>query len=252
MNHIEYQKEGAIAQIIFNRPEVRNAINEEMLRNFHATLKSVADDAAIKIVIIKGAGKAFSAGIDLKSTNADMFRDQSSGGFMDIGLEIRDMIRQMPKVVIGQVHGYCFTGALELMLFFDLVFCDEETQFADTHAKWSIVPRWGMSQNLARRVGLLKAKELTFRAMRVGGEEAAQIGLVNRAFKSEELGDRVMEIAHEMSENSFPAIVKIKRLYDDGWDTTLAEGMKIEYTTDTHLENTDDEIGQFESKKFSS
>ena len=251
MKLIRLQKEGAVAQVIFNRPDVLNAINEEMLQDFHDQLVALADDREVKVIVVKGTGRAFSAGIDLKSTTAAMFQDQDEGSFMALGLTIRDLIREMPKVVIGQVHGYCFTGALELAMFFDLLFCDENTQFGDTHAKWSIIPRWGMSQNLARRVGILKAKELTFRAMRINGIEAARIGLVNTAFSADNLEQEVQTIANEISANSFEAIIKIKRLYDDGWHTTLAEGLRIELETDTSLTATDDQIDQFESKKFS-
>lgn len=248
MNFIKLHKEAPVATIVFNRPDVLNAINEGMIQGFYNALKDLSEDTSIKVIIVKGEGRAFSAGIDLKSATAEMFQSQDEGSFMELGLTIRDLIREMPKVVIGQVHGYCFTGALELAMFFDLLFCDEETQFGDTHAKWSIIPRWGMSQNLARRVGILKAKELTFRAMRVKGTEAARIGLVNTAFAPEQLNDEVQAIAQEIASNSFEAIVKIKRLYDDGWHTTLAEGLLIEYGTDTTLTATDDQINSFRVK----
>ena len=187
---IEYHKDGAIARIRFNRPDSLNAYNEAMLVGFRDALKDARDDHDIRVVIVSGNGRAFSAGVDLKTTKPEDF--QSGSPFMDVGYEVGDLILQMPKATIAQVHGYCFTGALELMLFFDMAFCADTTQFGDTHAKWGIMPRWGMTQRLSRRVGLAKAKELTFRAYRVKGPEAERIGLVNRSFPDDQLEDELL------------------------------------------------------------
>jgi len=182
---IKSETEGYVAKLKLNRPDALNAINEMMMQELESEVARIAKDETIKIVILSGEGRAFSAGVDLKTTSADGF--QADGPFMTLGGKVSQMILDMPQVTIAQVHGYCFTGALELAMFFDLCYCTTNTQFGDTHAKWSVMPRWGMSQRLARRVGLLKAKELTFRAMRVRGVEAERIGLVNRAFEPEEL-----------------------------------------------------------------
>ncbi|MEM6317231.1 MAG: enoyl-CoA hydratase/isomerase family protein [Bacteroidota bacterium] len=248
METLLYRKDGEIARIIMNRPDRLNAYNSVMLREMKTLLEEITADDSIKVVILSGAGRAFSAGVDLKVTDAEGFQKESF--FMEVGDKVMSLFVNMPKVTIAQVHGYCFTGALEMMLFTDLVFCTEDTQFGDTHAKWSLIPRWGMSQRLSRRVGLVKAKELTFRAMRINGVEAERIGLVNRAFKAEELEAEVNKIVAEITGNSFEAIKAIKKLYDDGYATTLKEGLAIEMAADTKLSNTDEQLGQFAQKKF--
>lgn len=243
MDNIIFDRNGAVAQITLNRPDALNALNEPMMQELKTALETVRSDDQIKVLLMKGAGRAFSAGVDIKTTGADGF--QQGGSFMDVGLQVGNLITTMPKVTIAQVHGYCFTGALELMLFFDMAFCTEETQFGDTHAKWSIMPRWGMTQRLARRVGLAKAKELTFRAMRVKGVEAERIGLVNRAFPAALLNGEVNKIIAEIEENSFEAIVAIKKLYDAGYGTTLNHGLMLEANTQVRLSNTNDMLNQF-------
>lgn len=248
MSTILYEKTGSIATIILNRPDSLNAYNEEMMEELKAALIKAKEDIDIKVIITKGAGRAFSAGVDLKTTNTEDF--QKGARFMDLGHEVGALIDTMPKVTIAQVHGYCFTGALELMLFFDLGFCTDSTQFGDTHAKWGIIPRWGMTQRLARRVGLAKAKELTFRACRVKGPEAERIGLVNRSFPAETFEEDVNNIAYEVIQNSHEAIIKIKRLYDEGYRTTFAEGLQIEFDADTEIGDTSENLSQFEQKKF--
>lgn len=245
MENIIYQKDGAIARIVFNRPNSLNAFTEPMLRELKSALLEIEADEQIKVVIVSGTGRAFSAGVDIKSTSSEGFGDTSS--FMNIGMEVGDLLVNFSKVTIAQVHGYCFTGALEMMLFFDMAFCTEDTQFGDTHAKWAIMPRWGMTQRLARRVGLNKAKELTFRAMRVKGVEAERIGLVNRAFKADELENEVNKIAGEILENSFEAISAIKKLYNEGYNTTLKEGLQMELDADPYLPGTDEYLAKFKS-----
>ena len=246
MENLIYKKEGPIARIIFDRPKSLNALTPQMLLHLKSLLEELKVDDDIKVIVVSGKGRAFSAGVDIKATDSDGF--QESSDFMQTGMEIDKLFSSMPKVTIAQVHGYCFTGALELMLFMDMAFCTEETQFGDTHSKWAVIPRWGMTQRLSRRVGLAKAKELSFRACRVKGVEAERIGLVNRAFKDGELEKQVNSIIDEILENSFEAIVRIKKLYDKGYHTTLKKGLKIEAKADTHLESTNEQLAKFQKK----
>lgn len=236
--------------ITFNRPDSLNAYNEEMMATLKECLLRAKEDEEIRIILVKGAGRAFSAGVDLKTTSAEDF--QSGAPFMELGFEVGDIITTMPKVTVAQVHGYCFTGALEMMLFFDLAFCSESTQFGDTHAKWGIMPRWGMTQRLARRVGLAKAKELTFRAYRVKGPEAERIGMVNRCFEDDQLENEVSQIISEILANDHESMMAIKSLYDEGFATTLAEGLSLEQNANTEIKGTSDNLSQFENKKFNS
>ena len=237
------QRDGPIARLTLNRPESLNALNPEMMQAFHDHLLGIRSDEAVKILIVNGAGRAFSAGVDIKTTTAEGF--QSGNAFMGLGEAVSDLLTTMPKVTIAQVHGYCFTGALELMLMFDMAFCTDETRFGDTHAKWSVMPRWGMTQRLARRVGLAKAKELTFRAYQVKGPEAERIGLVNRAFPASLFVAEVNQICDDILQNSFEAIVAIKALYDDGFATTLREGLALELAADNNLSSTAARLQQF-------
>lgn len=241
MHQILFTQDGEIARITLHRPESLNALTEQLFEELKSVLLSIGNET--KVIIVSGSGRAFSAGVDLKSTGSEGF--QKEGNFMKIGREVGNLLANMKQVTIAQVHGYCFTGALELMLFFDMAFCTENTQFGDTHAKFCIVPQWGMSQRLARRVGLAKAKELTFRALRIKGVEAERIGLVNRAFKEEELTNEVNAIASEILENSFEAIGVIKRLYNEGYETTLKEGIAIEEAADTKLVSADEYLAKF-------
>lgn len=247
MQHIIYNQSGHVGRVIFNRPEVLNAFNYEMLLEFKELLLKISHDENVHVVVVSGNGKAFSAGVDIKSTTAEGF--QKGGEFMALGNEVSNLLSHIKKVFIAQVHGFCFTGALELMLFFDMAYCSEDTQFGDTHARWAIMPRWGMSQRLSRRVGLNKAKELTFRAMRINGKEAARIGLVNQAFAAADLTLEVDKVIDDILANNMEAIGAIKQLYDDGYATTLKEGLQIEADADSHLSGTNEQLQKFQKNK---
>ena len=116
--------------------------------------------------------------------------------------------------MIAKVHGFCFTGALEIALHCDFMLTMADTKFGDTHAKWGLRPSWGMSQNLARAVGARRAKELSFTAATFSGEDAERWGLANAAFADKEtLDTETMRRAVDIAGASRGAIAAYKDLY---------------------------------------
>jgi enoyl-CoA hydratase/carnithine racemase len=232
-----------LAIVTLNRPDALNAINEEMLVLLMEIFSNLEKDERIQVVVLKGNGRAFSAGVDLKNTDANGFA--KDGKMMLLGRNLCKLIANSSKVTIAQVHGYCFTGALELALCFDLIYCTPETQFGDTHAKFGIMPRWGMSQRLPRRVGMANAKEMSFRAMRIIGPEAQRIGLVNRTFEAPQIDEEVLKIAQEINGNFFQVIQVVKNLMEDGFESTLDVGLQIEADNEVQINNLNESIQRF-------
>ena len=243
INTMEYQdiiieQQGAITIITLNRPASLNALTPLMIRELKNALKNISSDNNCKVLILKGAGRAFSAGVDLKAMNESLVGGQfTSYEIIQEGNEIANILRMMPQPAIVQVHGHCYTGATELMMFFDLIVAAEDAKIGDTHAKWGIMPTWGMTQRLPRLVGIMKAKELSFTCKPITGKEAERIGLVNRAVPLEELDKTVLELANDILQNSAQTIAALKHLYNEGIHTTLEEGLKIE--TDYKVQITD-------------
>ena len=243
INTMEYQdiiieQQGAITIITLNRPASLNALTPLMIRELKNALKIISADNNCKVLILKGSGRAFSAGVDLKAMNESLVGGQfTSYEIIQEGNEIAQLLRAMPQPAIVQVHGHCYTGATELMMFFDLIVASEDAKIGDTHAKWGIMPTWGMTQRLPRLVGIMKAKELSFTCKPITGKEAERIGLVNRAVPLEELDKTVLELANEILQNSAQTIAALKHLYNEGIHTTLEEGLKIE--TDYKVQITD-------------
>lgn len=227
--YIAFHQQGPIAAIILNRPEAMNALSPQLIEELRDAVKIAGKDPDVGVVIVTGAGRAWSAGIDLKAMN-DGITDGTftSDKVLNDGNELMHLLQTMPKPTIAAVNGFCYTGAMELMMAFDIVIAAEEAKIGDTHAKWGVIPKWGMSQRLSQLVGPQKARELSFTCEPISGKEAARIGLVNKAVPLAELDDTVNEMVNKILGNSRQTIAAMKHLYLQGELTTLKEGLQIE------------------------
>jgi len=201
--------------LTLNRPDALNAIQPEMLTAMTGLLRQADDDPAVAVVILQGAGRAFSAGVDLKVLQGIDPHAGKIGDLFDLpAREVRTAIREIGKPVIAKVHGFCYTGALEIALHCDLIYTTESTKFGDTHAKFGLRPTWGMSQTLAQAVGIRRAKELSFTARTFLGSDALQWGLVNAAVADQEGLDAIVaQHAAAIAANSQGSIAAFKDLY---------------------------------------
>ncbi len=237
---------GDVATLTLSRPDALNAITAEMLEQLDVALAAAAGDRDLRIVVITGQGRAFSAGVDLKAIG---LTGQTGG---DVGLSMNSLARSvigrmatMPQVVIAKVNGYCMTGALELAMACDLIVAAEEATFADTHAKWGLRPTWGMSQRLPRLVGVARARELSFTGRRFSGTDAAAWGLAVRSVPLEELDTAVEELIAEVVANSGGSITAYKDLYRAALDKPLGEGLRYEADTSYDIADSAERIASF-------
>lgn len=229
-------QEDDILTITLNRPEALNAFRPEMLVSIREIIMRVEEDQNISVIIIDGAGKAFSAGVDLKVLQGFNPSAGKIGDLFDKPAALTwDTLRKSRCPIIAKVHGACFTGALEMALHCDFIYTTKDTKFGDTHAKFGLRPTWGMSQTLAQAVGVRKAKEISFSARTVLGDEAARLGLVNEAVDDKiALDDLVKKRASQIASNSQKSISALKDLYNVAqsglsMDQALKEEIKREY-----------------------
>ena len=206
---------GAVATLTLNRPQALNAFTPDMLRLLNARLQDLAARTDVHVAILEGAGRAFSAGVDLKVLqNASPAAGRIVSDFDGAAHEAAATVRRSPFPVIAKVHGFCFTGALELALHCDFILTTVDTRFGDTHVKWGLRPSWGMSQNLARAVGVRRARDLSFTARTFTGAEAAVWGLANAAVDSKDALDALaQQRAAEVAAASQGAVRAYKTLY---------------------------------------
>lgn len=213
-----------IAVLTLNRPEQLNAMNPQLFVELRAHIDTIAADTdGVGCVFLTGAGKSFSAGNDLRAIQA---RERAPTPHFQA--ETIAALEALPQPTICVVRGNCFTGAMELMLGCDLLIASDTARFCDTHGKFGMVPMWGMTQRLPRRVGLIRAKEISLTGRIVSGQEAVAIGLANACVPDAELYSYAMEFARGIVMNSWHSGRGNKLLYQQSQQLSLAEGLAYE------------------------
>jgi enoyl-CoA hydratase len=241
-----YEKQEGIAWITLNRPDSMNSLTVTMLNEIYKALVLAGKDDDVRVVVVTGAGKAFCAGLDLKSLGATQIEHGAVGPVIDDPARlIINTIKTLPKPVIAMVNGACITGGLELTNYFDLIVASDKAKFGDTHARWGLRPSWGLSQIFPRRIGLLKAKELTFTARLFSADEAERIGLVNKVVPADKLKEEVKNLAKSIMLNSAEAIAAIKSLYNQGMALSEADGLKLEFESQFDISDTNERLKDF-------
>lgn len=232
-----------VLTITLNRPDALNALRPEMLEGIDAIVQEADANEEVSVIVLQGEGRAFSAGVDLKVLQGI---DPKAGKIGDVFDEPAaaawDRLRKSRCPVIAKVHGACFTGALEMALHCDFIFTTVDTRFGDTHAKFGLRPTWGMSQTLSQAIGVRRAKEMSYSARTVLGEEAMRLGIANAAVEDKDALDiLVSERAAQIAGNSQAAVAAFKDLYNLaqnglGMDDGLVAELEHEYPgiTDTN------------------
>src|SRR6185369_801479 len=168
-----------------------------------------ADRGDAAVVVLRGAGRCFSAGHDLSDIAAGEKLPEPA-----FQAKVIERLANLPLPVITAVQGHCYTGALELALAGDLILASESAKFADTHAKWALTPVWGLSQRLPRRVGTSKAREMMFTCRTYSGREAEAMGLANACFADDDFLPAIDRWVAEIAANSPHSHAANKRLLD--------------------------------------
>ncbi|MEM9054222.1 MAG: enoyl-CoA hydratase/isomerase family protein, partial [Pseudomonadota bacterium] len=178
--------DNGLCWLTLNRPEKLNALTVGVFQELRQHILDLKQDETVGCVILRGAGKCFSAGHDLGDIAEG--EDVPSAGWHS---ETLRLMEKLPKPVIAAVHGHCYTGALEVALAADFIIASENARFSDTHAKWALTPIWGMSQRLPRRIGIATAKKLMFTAETVRADDALRIGLAEAVYPDEQFETEV-------------------------------------------------------------
>ena len=238
--------DGPVATITLDRPQVLNAITPTMLGELNEAADRLAGDDAVRVVVLTGRGRAFSAGVDLKALGQQQLADGKVGDILDLpARRFTETLTTMPKPVVAAVNGFCFTGALELVLACDIVVVAEEAKLGDTHARWGLRPTWGLTQRLPRAVGIARARELSYTSRTFSGREAVEYGLAVRAVPAEGLDEAVAELVEQLVPNSPESFAAYKDLYRAADREGLAGGLAYEYGTDFPFTDTNERLAGF-------
>ncbi len=220
------ERRGAVALVTLNRPEALNALNRALRAEIVRVFGALKDDPEIRAVVLTGAGRAFTAGIDLKEAGQTGFALGADEDSKSINMAAA--LEAYPWPIIGAINGFAITGGFELALMCDVLLASENARFADTHARVGIVPGWGLSQKLSRLIGISRAKELSFSGNFLDAHTAERWGLVNRVYTPEALVPAALQLATEMTSTDPVLLRKYKALIDDGFGMEFGKAMKEE------------------------
>ncbi len=216
-----------IALVTLNRPEAMNALSRALRAALHEAMISLAADPAVSVVVLTGAGRAFTAGLDLKELGSD---PDGLGAANAEGANENPVlaITQCPKPVIGAINGVAITGGFELALACDVLIASANARFADTHARVGIMPGWGLSQKLSRVIGIYRAKEMSLTGNFLDADTALAWGLVNRVVAPEALVETALALARDMASIEPETLCRYKKIIDDGFALPMGEALALE------------------------
>jgi enoyl-CoA hydratase len=217
-----------VTTVTLNRPQQMNPLDWSTVKELGACMRALEDDPVVRVIVITGSGRAFSAGGDLKSYLSLYKNQEDFRKFLRDLYDVLDGIERSAKVVIAAVNGHCLAGGLELMLACDLVVASEDARIGDAHLNFGQVPGGGGSQRLPRAIGVLRAKQLFFTGDWVTGAEAERIGLVNRAVPAAQLTTAVNDLAGKIITKSPAALRAIKYLVHEGMQVSLRAALELE------------------------
>ncbi len=208
---------GPVRRLTMNRPRSLNALNGALVEALMGALDEAAAAETVSVVVLRGEGRAFSAGYDLNEDASAGVLDSSSW-HAELEHSTAQMLRILdhPKPVIASVHGYCLAGGTDLMLACDLAVAADDAIFGYVDIRFG---SGVVSMFLPWVVGVRRAKELLFTgADRVSADEAFRIGLVNRIVPRDELDDATMALANEIAKNEPFVVQTTKRAVNRVWD----------------------------------
>ena len=217
--------EGKVALITLNRPQVLNAINDELMDELGDALLRFDADDAIACIVITGTEKAFAAGADISKMAQYDFQDTYRNNFITRNWETICKIR---KPVIAAVSGFALGGGCELAMMCDMIIAADNAKFAQPEIKLGIIPGSGGTQRLTRAVSKSKAMDLCLTGRMMDAAEAERSGLVARVYPVAQLMSETMAIAQTIAAMPLLTLMMVKESVNAAYETTLTEGIRFE------------------------
>jgi enoyl-CoA hydratase/carnithine racemase len=225
--NVLYEKKGAIAYVTVNRPKVLNALNTPTWKDLRAAFEEARDDAAVRGVILTGAGdKAFIAGADIgELAHATAIDAERSSRF---GQGVLDLIENLGKPVVAAVNGFALGGGCETAMACTIRIAMESAKFGQPEVALGLLPGGGGTQRLPRLVGKGRALQLILSGEMIGAQEAHRIGLVNEVVPAAELITRAEAILNKIAANAPVAVKFSLEAVNKGLETSQGEGLLLE------------------------
>jgi enoyl-CoA hydratase len=240
MTTVLVERDDHVAAVTLNRPDKLNALNEELLQELASVVHELSRDATVRCAVLTGAGdKAFAAGADIAAMS-EMTAVRAKQ-FAEMGHAIGHAIETAPFPFVAAVNGFALGGGCELALACDFIYASDKAKLGQPEVNLGVIPGFGGTQRLARRVGEARARELCMTGDMVAADEALRIGLVNAVVPHAELLPRVREVAKKIASKGPLAISAAKRVILRGADVPLPTANELEATAFAALFGTADQ-----------
>ncbi|MBL8611140.1 MAG: enoyl-CoA hydratase/isomerase family protein [Myxococcales bacterium] len=234
------EREGGVAHVTLNRPDKLNALNTALLDALLAAIVDLDCDPDVRACVMTGAGdKAFAAGADIQAM-VEMTTSQAKA-FSDKGHALGAAMESAHFPIIGAINGFALGGGCELALACDFLYASEKAKFGQPEVNLAVIPGFGGTQRLARRVGIGRARELCFTGDLIGAEEALRIGLVNVVTPHADLLAKAKDTAARIAKKGPLAVAQCKRAMLRGADVPLAVAHELEAQAFSQLFGTADQ-----------
>ena len=231
------QRDGPVATLTLNQPEVLNTLSLAMLAELCDALEAAASDPQILAIVLTGGQRVFAAGADIRlmaaDTPMDVLRKDTRSYWQ--------RIRQLEKPLIAAVCGVAYGGGCELALSCDLIVASEDARFAQPEIKLGVMPGAGGTQRLARTIGPYRAMEMVLTGDPLSAQDAFAYGLVNRVVPAERCLDAALELARTIALRPPIAVRFARQALRYGFENSLREGMEVERRNYTLLYATQDQ-----------
>jgi enoyl-CoA hydratase len=223
---VRLERAGAVATVTLDRPKALNALDEATLRDLARAIRELRRDDAVRAVIVAGAGRAFSAGADVSAMAAMSPADGYA--LSRLGHDVFGRLEALEVPVVAAVHGVALGGGLELALACDLIVAAEGARLGQPEINLGLIPGFGGTQRLVRRIGLGRARRLVYLGEQVQAAEALAMGLVDRVVPASELAAEAGSLATALATKAPRALAQAKRATAVATDTDLATGCRFE------------------------
>ncbi|MBI1774777.1 MAG: enoyl-CoA hydratase [Proteobacteria bacterium] len=223
--NIVAETNGRIGIITLNRPKALNALSAALVAEMEKALDAFEADDAVRVIVITGSEKAFAAGADIKEMKDRSFVDVYSKDFITVSWE---RVTKCRKPVIAAVAGYALGGGAELSLMCDLIIAADTAKFGQPEITIGTIPGAGGTQRWARWVGKAKAMDIVLTGRQMDAAEAERSGLVSRVVPAAQLMEETLKVANRIADMSMPVVMIAKEAVNRAYETTLAEGVKVE------------------------
>ncbi len=214
-----------IGIITLNRPEAMNALSQAMMEELARALQDFEEKGHVSCILLKGTGKTFAAGVDIKEMSRMSHMDALNSDFLT---KYFDRLSLCPLPVVGAVSGYALGGGCELALMCDILIAARSAKFSQPEVTLGTMPGIGATQRLSRLMGKHKAMDLCLTARVIDALEAEKLGMISRLVDDENWEEEALCVAQQISQYSRPVLKKIKAAINSAFNIPLAAGIKVE------------------------